>query len=73
MGKPLEDQTDRELEEALAQGRLDERKAAVAREILSRRHQVKAVAIKRRFGWLRDSCARLSPCGSQASLDASNQ
>jgi hypothetical protein len=52
MGKPLEDQTDRELEEALAQGRLDERKAAVAREILSRRHQVKAVAIKRRFGWL---------------------
>jgi hypothetical protein len=52
MGKPLEDQTDRELEEALAQGRLDERKAAVAREILSRRHQAKAVAIKRRFGWL---------------------
>jgi hypothetical protein len=47
MGKPLEDQTDRELEEALvAQGRLDERKAAVAREILSRRHQAKAVAIK---------------------------
>jgi hypothetical protein len=48
----LEDQTDRELEEALAQGRLDERKAAVAREILSRRHQAKAVAIKGRFGWL---------------------
>jgi hypothetical protein len=52
MGKPLEDQTDRELEEALAQGRLDERKAAVAREILSRRHQAKAETIKRRFGWL---------------------
>ena len=52
MAKPLEDQTDQELEEALAEGRLDERKAAVAREILSRRQQAKAAAIKRRFGWL---------------------
>ena len=52
MAKPLEDQTDEELEQALAEGRLDERKAAVAREILSRRQQAKAEAIKRRFGWL---------------------
>jgi hypothetical protein len=52
MAKPLEDQTDQELDEALAAGRLDERKAAVAREILSRRQQAKAEAIKRRFGWL---------------------
>jgi hypothetical protein len=52
MGRPLEDQTDRELEEALAEGRLDERKTAIAREILSRRQQAKAEAIKRRFGWL---------------------
>jgi len=48
MGRPLEDQTDRELEEALAEGRLDERKTAIAREILSRRQQAKAEAIKRR-------------------------
>jgi hypothetical protein len=51
MAKPLEDQTDQELEQALAEGRLDERKAAVVREILSRRQQAKAEAIKRRFGW----------------------
>jgi hypothetical protein len=52
MGRPLEDHTDRELEEVLAEGRLDERKTAIAREILSRRQQAKAEAIKRRFGWL---------------------
>jgi hypothetical protein len=52
MAKPLEDQTDQELEQALAEGRLDERKAAVVREILSRRQQAKAEAIKRQFGWL---------------------
>jgi hypothetical protein len=52
MAKPLEDQTNRELEKALAEGKLDERKAAIAREILSRRQQTKAEAIKRQFGWL---------------------
>ena len=52
MAKPLADQTDEELEEALAEGRLDERKAAVAKEILSRRQQAKAEAMKRQFGWL---------------------
>jgi hypothetical protein len=41
-----------ELDEPLSEGRLDERKAAVAREILSRRQQTKAEAIKRQFGWL---------------------
>jgi hypothetical protein len=60
MSKPMEDQTDRELEEALAQGRLDERKTAAATEILSRRQQAKAVAIKRRFGWLGGVMATLS-------------
>ena len=59
MAKPLEDQTDQELEEALAEGRLDGRKAAVAREILSRRHQAKAVAIRRRFWWLGGGIAAL--------------
>jgi hypothetical protein len=52
MARRLEDQTDRELDESLAEGRLDERKAAVAREILRRRQQAKAETIKRRFGWL---------------------
>jgi DNA mismatch repair protein MutH len=52
MAKPLADQTDEELEEALAEGKLDERKAAIAREILSRRQEANAEAVKRRFGWL---------------------
>jgi hypothetical protein len=41
MAKPLDEQTDEELETALAQGQLDERKAATAKEILSRRWQLR--------------------------------
>ena len=50
MAKPLDEQTDEELETALAQG--DERKAATAKEILSRRWQSKAEKIKGSYGWL---------------------
>jgi hypothetical protein len=52
MAKPLDEQTDEELETALAQGQLDERKAAIAREILSRRWQSKSEKIKGSYGWL---------------------
>ena len=40
MAKPLDEQTDEELEIALASGELDERKAAIAKEILSRHPKV---------------------------------
>ena len=50
MAKPLDEQTDEELETALAQGKLDERKAATAKEILSR--QSKSEKIKGSYGWL---------------------
>ena len=46
MAKPLDEQTDEERETALVQGQLDERKAATAKEILSRRWQSKAEKIK---------------------------
>ena len=52
MAKPLDEQTDEELETALAQGQLDERKAAIAKEILSRRWESKSEKIKGRYGWL---------------------
>ena len=52
MAKPLDEQTDEELETALAQGHLDERKAATAKEILSRRWQSKSEKIKGSYGWL---------------------
>ena len=45
MAKPLADQTDEELELALAEGKLDQRKAATAKEILSRRWQAKSEVI----------------------------
>ena len=40
------------VETALAQGRLDERKAAIAKELLSRRWQDKSEKIKGSYGWL---------------------
>ena len=52
MAKPLDEQTDEELETALAQGQLDERKAATAKEILSRRWQSKSEKIRGSYGWL---------------------
>jgi hypothetical protein len=52
MAKPLDEQADEELEAALAQGQLDERKAATAKEILSRRWQRKSEKIKSSYGWL---------------------
>ena len=52
MGKPLDAQSDQELEKALAEGSLDERKEAIAKEILSRRWQAKSEAIKTNYGWL---------------------
>src|SRR6476659_867804 len=52
MAKPLDEQTDEELETALAQGQLDDRKAATAKEILSRRWQSKSEKIKGSYGWL---------------------
>jgi hypothetical protein len=52
MAKPLDEQADEELEAALAQGQLDERKAATAKEILSRRWQRKSEKIKGSYGWL---------------------
>ena len=51
MAKPLDEQTDEELEMALANGQLDERKAAIAKEILSRRWQSKSEEIKSSYGW----------------------
>ena len=51
MAKPLDEQTDEELELALANGQLDERKAAIAKEILSRRWQSKSEEIKSSYGW----------------------
>ena len=51
MGKPLDAQSDQELERALAEGSLDERKEAIAKEILSRRWQAKSEAIKTNYGW----------------------
>jgi hypothetical protein len=52
MAKPLDAQSDQELEKALADGSLDVRKEAIAKEILSRRWQTKSEAIKTNYGWL---------------------
>jgi hypothetical protein len=50
MAKPLAAQSDQELEKALAEGSLDQRKEAVAKEILSRRWTAKSEAIKTNYG-----------------------
>jgi hypothetical protein len=50
MGKPLDAHTDKELEGALVEGELTERKAAVAEEILRRRQEAKSEAIKDKHG-----------------------
>ena len=60
MGKPLDAQSDQELEKALAEGSLDERKEAIAKEILSRRWQAKSEAIKTNYGWLGGVLAALA-------------
>jgi hypothetical protein len=52
MAKPLDTQTDKELEQSLSQGDLSERKAAVAEEILSRRQDTKSEALREKHGWL---------------------
>jgi hypothetical protein len=51
MAKPLDTQTNKQLEEALAEGDLSERKAAVAEEILRRRHDTKSGALREKHGW----------------------
>ena len=58
MAKPLDAQSDQELEKALAEGNLDERKEAIAKEILSRRWQAKSEAIKTNYGWFGGVLAR---------------
>ena len=60
MAKPLDAQSDQELEKALADGSLDERKEATAKEILSRRWQAKSEAIKTNYGWLGGILAALA-------------
>ena len=60
MRKPLDAQSDQELEKALAEGSLDERKEATAKEILSRRWQAKSEAIKTNYGWLGGVLAALA-------------
>jgi hypothetical protein len=52
MGKPLDAQTDDQLEEALAEGGLTERKAAVAEELLRRRRGAKSEILKEKHGWI---------------------
>jgi hypothetical protein len=51
MAKPLDTQTDKELEQSLSQGDFSERKAAVAEEILRRRHDDKSETLKEKHGW----------------------
>jgi hypothetical protein len=60
MAKPLDAQSDQELEKALADGGLDERKEAIAKEFLSRRWQAKSEAIKTNYGWLGGVLAALA-------------
>ena len=60
MRKPLDAQSDQELEKALAEGSLDERKEAIAKEILSRRWQAKSEAIKTNYGWFGGVLAALA-------------
>jgi len=52
MGKPLDTHTDKELEGALAEGGLTERKAAVAEEILQSRQDAKSETLKQKHGWM---------------------
>jgi len=51
MAKPLDTQTDKELEETLAEGNLSDRKAAHAEVILRRRHDTKSETLKQKHGW----------------------
>jgi hypothetical protein len=60
MAKPLDAQSDQELEKAIAEGSLDERKEAIAKEILSRRWQAKSEAIKTNYGWVGGVLAALT-------------
>ena len=60
MGKPLDTHTDKELEGVLAEGELTERKAAIAEEILRRRQDAKAEAIKEKNGWIGGILATLT-------------
>jgi hypothetical protein len=60
MAKPLDVQSDRELEKAVAEGTLDERKEAIAKEILSRRWNAKSEAIKTNYGWFGGVLAALT-------------
>ena len=52
MAKPLDTHTDKELESALAEGGLTERKAAVAEEILRRRQDTKSGTLREKHGWM---------------------
>jgi len=53
MAKPLDAHTDKELEGALAEGGLTERKAAVAEEILRRRQGTKSGTLEKSMvGWV---------------------
>ena len=60
MGKPLDTHTDKELEGVLAEGELTERKGAIAEEILRRRQDAKAEAIKEKNGWIGGILATLT-------------
>ena len=60
MGKPLDTHSDKELEGALAEGELTDRKAAVAEEILRRRQDAKSEAIKAKHGWIGGALAALA-------------
>jgi hypothetical protein len=51
MAKPLDTHSDKELEGALAEGRLTE-KGAVAEEILRRRQGAKTETLRKKHGWL---------------------
>jgi len=51
VAKPLDTQTDKELEETLAEGNLSDRKAAHAEEILRRRQDTKSDTLREKHGW----------------------
>ena len=52
MAQPLDEQTDEELEIRTGARPLDERKAAIAKEVLTRRWREKSEKIKGSYGWL---------------------
>lgn len=60
MTKPLEEQNDEELRDALAKGELGEKKRVVAEEILRRRQQAKAEALKHKYKWFGSIAAAFS-------------